>query len=139
MVLAIRQAMLTVVARKIKPAPQDCHVFEPLQTLPLTRRFDDLEEREIVKSVVQARGSEQAAANRTSLVQSEQQDLSVAIGETIRILTVLSFVPKFSEEQLESRLRQEHVERLDRQPVLTRRRENASVVRDDAGKRLAVL
>jgi hypothetical protein len=82
MVLAIRQAMLTVVARRIKPEPQDRHVFEPVQTLPLTRRFDDLEQREIVKSVVQARGSEQAAASRTSLVQSEQQDLSVAIGET---------------------------------------------------------
>lgn len=82
MVLATRQAMLTIVARRIKPEPQDCHVFEPLQTLPLTRRFDDLEQREIVKSVVQARGSEQAAAIRTSLVRSEHQGLSIGIGET---------------------------------------------------------
>jgi hypothetical protein len=75
--------MLTIVARGIKTEPQACHVFEPIaKPVLLPRRFDDLEQREIVKSVAQAGGSEQAAAIRTSLAQGEQQDLSVGIGET---------------------------------------------------------
>jgi hypothetical protein len=44
MVLATRQAMLTIVARGIKAEPQACHVFEPIaKPFLLPRRFDDLE------------------------------------------------------------------------------------------------
>ena len=64
--------------------------------------------------------------------------VSVAIGETIRVVTVLPFASQRGDEKQESRLGQEHIEHLDRQSVLTRRRENAGVVRDDAGERLAV-
>jgi hypothetical protein len=52
---------------------------------------------------------------------------------------VLPFAPEGGEEALESRLRQEYVERLDRQPVLACGREDPGIVRDDAGERIAVL
>src|SRR5262249_6311549 len=48
--------------------------------------------------------------------------------------TILLFASQLGDEKLEGRLRQEHVERLDRQPVLSRRRENTGVVRDDTRK-----
>src|SRR5688572_24666021 len=63
---------------------------------------------------------------------------SVAVRETIRILTLLFFVVEGGDEKLKSRLRQEYVECLDRQTVLARRRENAGVVRDNAGEGIAV-
>src|SRR6266542_3385099 len=64
--------------------------------------------------------------------------VSVAVRETIGILTLLFFVAEGGNETLKSRLRQEYVERLDLQTVLARRRENAGVVRDNAGEGIAV-
>ena len=59
-------------------------------------------------------------------------------GKPYEYWLLLPFASEGGDEKLESRLRQEHVERLDRQTVLARRRENAGVVRDDAGEGLAV-
>src|SRR5205807_6207570 len=64
--------------------------------------------------------------------------VSVAVGETIGIPALLFFVAEGGDEKLKSRLRQEHVECLDRQTVLARRRENAGVVGDNAGEGIAV-
>ncbi len=73
-----------------------------------------------------------------SLNPGDAVTVSVAVGETIRILTILPFASEAGDEELKSRLREEHVERFDRKTVLARRRENAGVVRDNAGESIAV-